>query len=439
MKFYYPNEFLNLLKTQKNIVIMGLSLRVMDILNRFDLSKNVVAVLDNDPKKQSKKFKNIKIISQQQLKKSHKIVIFLCPYMQDFAKQILDLKFDIFAIEYDKSCFERFFGDKFKFHLETMDYRAKFEKNNPQFSMATAIFDAIAWYNVPILTTSTKHNNQWYFAPRKAGKYDFLISYHSIGKKAANILRYKEGYFHDIMFFDDIGFSGFSSNIDSKKVNLINQNEANKYFDKIYQTYTVKNLSKYEQTAPQKLNLPKKYLFLAMQTTDDAVMQLSYFEPIDLVKKLVKFTQQNGLNLVIKRHPRCHDKNVDKLFSKISSLKHVFITTASIHQLIKNASAVFTINSGVGFEALMHLKPVVLFGKADYESCCVVCKDIAKLSIPSELNDNQKLYIKKFITYFMQNLNANINDKDKIARIIDIKLKDYLEKIFKQDYLKDIK
>ena len=48
----------------------------------------------------------------------------------------------------------------------------------------------------------------------------------------------------------------------------------------------------------------------------------------------------------------------------------ILISDASIHQLIEPALAVFTVNSGVGSEALLHLKPVYLFGRADYRHVC---------------------------------------------------------------------
>ena len=42
-----------------------------------------------------------------------------------------------------------------------------------------------------------------------------------------------------------------------------------------------------------------------------------------------------------------------------------------MHDLSSHAAAVFTINSGVGFEALFHLKPVVTFGHAEYDAVTV--------------------------------------------------------------------
>src|SRR5690606_11694616 len=44
----------------------------------------------------------------------------------------------------------------------------------------------------------------------------------------------------------------------------------------------------------------------------------------------------------------------------------VLLSNASIHSLIERAEAVYKVNSGVGLEALLHEKPVVVTGKCDY-------------------------------------------------------------------------
>ena len=45
-----------------------------------------------------------------------------------------------------------------------------------------------------------------------------------------------------------------------------------------------------------------------------------------------------------------------------------WIDDISIHQLLESCMAVFTVNSGVGLEAILHRKKVFTFGNADYSS-----------------------------------------------------------------------
>jgi capsule polysaccharide export protein KpsC/LpsZ len=43
----------------------------------------------------------------------------------------------------------------------------------------------------------------------------------------------------------------------------------------------------------------------------------------------------------------------------------------NIHDLIDECDAVFLVNSGVGFEALLHAKPIVMFGRAEYDCVAI--------------------------------------------------------------------
>jgi hypothetical protein len=54
-------------------------------------------------------------------------------------------------------------------------------------------------------------------------------------------------------------------------------------------------------------------------------------------------------------------------FASLADGQNVFVSDANVNDLIVHASAVYTINSGVGFESLLHLKPVITFGRVEYD------------------------------------------------------------------------
>ena len=64
------------------------------------------------------------------------------------------------------------------------------------------------------------------------------------------------------------------------------------------------------------------------------------------------------------------------------------VSDVSIHELFASAKAVVTINSGSGFEALLHLKPVITLGKADYSAVPYECKTLEDI-------ENSKHFINK--------------------------------------------
>ena len=52
-----------------------------------------------------------------------------------------------------------------------------------------------------------------------------------------------------------------------------------------------------------------------------------------------------------------------------TSQSHIsYVTDISIHKLIEASSAVYLINSGVGMEAMLHVKPIVSFGRSEYQN-----------------------------------------------------------------------
>ena len=71
--------------------------------------------------------------------------------------------------------------------------------------------------------------------------------------------------------------------------------------------------------------------------------------------------------VIIKRHPKCQDAETEAFVSAIHDPDNgVHVVDANLHDILAVASHVAVINSGTGFEALMHKKPVLLFGEADY-------------------------------------------------------------------------
>jgi len=72
-------------------------------------------------------------------------------------------------------------------------------------------------------------------------------------------------------------------------------------------------------------------------------------------------------NVVFKLHPDMEFPDVAAAVrARAASGRHVFLVDGNIHALIAASEAVVVISSGVGFEALIHGKPVVTLGNPDY-------------------------------------------------------------------------
>ena len=77
------------------------------------------------------------------------------------------------------------------------------------------------------------------------------------------------------------------------------------------------------------------------------------------------WARERDIAVVMKPHP-VNRKSMAP-FEKLADGHTVFWSEAHVYDLIAHATGVYTVNSGVGFEALLHLKPVVTFGKVEYD------------------------------------------------------------------------
>ncbi|EJM65082.1 capsule polysaccharide export protein [Pseudomonas sp. GM50] len=116
----------------------------------------------------------------------------------------------------------------------------------------------------------------------------------------------------------------------------------------------------------QLINVPRDYIFFPLQIpTDQSIQYFSDLAELDVVEALVAWARKNGVAIVLKPHP-ANMKSM-KSFESLADGETVFYSDANIQDLINHSLAVYTINSGVGFEALLQLKPVVTFGRVEYD------------------------------------------------------------------------
>ncbi len=328
----------------------------------------------------------------------------------------------------------KFFPDDFFFEVEVPDFQA-YNGQDASHIFVSLLIRELLKFNQKIITIPTQHNNKEYFRNRKIKKNSLLFSYHSFGGKDIRKIHFKEGYFFDIINIDEIGYSGWSSlcldQNEIEEIKKIDIKKARREFTRYKQKYINKNLSKYLQPTITEDTLPSNFIFIPLQIFNDSVMAKSYFEPIFWLKNLVEILTKNQINIVIKRHPKCYISEVEELLNNFRKFENITIYEGSIHSAVKKCLAVYTINSGVGFESLFHLKPVITFGEVDYQSATFNVKDFKDLEnnlIPI-LTNEKKDYMKKFITYYMTYKTINISNSESISNFVDNFVGNYLDKI----------
>ncbi|WP_439670930.1 hypothetical protein AEMCBJ_15050 [Cupriavidus necator] len=196
------------------------------------------------------------------------------------------------------------------------------------------------------------------------------------------VLFYMQEFFRSVFVVDPKGWSAASSVYPVNECRLPDKNAG--LFDAYRKKAVQGNLaSKFDQRRRSsyvslllRRQIPTgKYIFFPLQVPHD--QSIKYFSPLteeQVLDALISWAAQRRVTVVLKPHP-ANPKAMER-FRHLRAKKNVWWTEANVHDLITNAAAIYTINSGVGFESLFLSKPVVTFGRVEYD--CVTFK--ARLS-----------------------------------------------------------
>jgi hypothetical protein len=196
------------------------------------------------------------------------------------------------------------------------------------------------------------------------------LSYHTHGQRPGR-MHFKEADLTEYFSLDPGGYAGWSTlaskSVEGLPLGKFAKDEVEAFFDAERRRIIEANHSKYAQDAPLNQEpLPPRYIFVAMQTRFDRVQQLARVPMLDMLDIVVRRFSGSEHRIVVKRHPRCTNNGVAETLARLAADGTIILRDDSIHSLIAGADAVVTVNSGVGSEAAIHLKPVYTFGAAEY-------------------------------------------------------------------------
>jgi hypothetical protein len=108
-------------------------------------------------------------------------------------------------------------------------------------------------------------------------------------------------------------------------------------------------------------------LFLCQIPHDETIKYHSDVSVWDALKATLEATKELNKTLIVKGHP-VNPGSMAPLNSLCKLYNHAhWVDNVSIHDLIPNAHAVVVVNSGTGMEAMLHKRPVVTFGRCEYD------------------------------------------------------------------------
>lgn len=208
-------------------------------------------------------------------------------------------------------------------------------------------------------------------APRPTHPSDLIISFHSYGDAAGNILRCKEAYIPPFYSLDPMGYACFSQLAAQPELyqDLIaakDQGTATRFRENLALDLRRQNRSKYSQPDPTESAAPVGHVFVPLQMLNDSVAKGAWLNQSEALQTVIGAASARALPVVIKRHPRCTNAGIEKLLSELSRHPGITVSARSIHSLIEGAVLVVGANSGVLFEALIQGKPVISYAASDF-------------------------------------------------------------------------
>jgi hypothetical protein len=259
------------------------------------------------------------------------------------------------------------------------------------------------------------------------------FSYHTISDRDYGC-HFKETDRPSLFSFDRSGYAGWSHFSRLSAAQIISSCSASdqlvaEFFEDEKQRVIRGNISKYEQPPPNAVErLSLRYIFVALQLLADAVSQNAFMTPFEMLDEIIGSAQDQGLCVVVKRHPLCSSPEIGTYLCNIKKNPNVIVSSGNIHSLIAGSEAVCVINSGVGSEALLHEKPVYVFGRSDYMSACHVCRaprDFSNVFVPGKALLSQS-DLKQFWWMYRKDYAIDVSDRVsssiRIREVVDLHL-----------------
>lgn len=250
------------------------------------------------------------------------------------------------------------------------------------------------------------------------------LSYHTTGD-AVNWWHIKDAAFPNYFSIDPKGFAGWSSISDLRELPPVAANASiaaiEENWTKLQENFVHSKRTKYQQSEESFAQPTRPFIFVPLQLLNDAVAQLSWISGIQLAQLVINIAPALGFDVVLKRHPKCTHPDVEDFINRHRRSPRVIITNARIHDLLQAAAAVVTVNSGVGFEALLYGKKVITTGRSDYQYACELAANpqqleqlLASVSEPVDIDK-----IKRFLWYYFNHYAFSIDDVNQIrSRIL---------------------
>jgi len=218
------------------------------------------------------------------------------------------------------------------------------------------------------------------------GHFDELIKYWNKNEhKKLNPLEYSVArrYINTIIKEKKGSYVGFAGEPQINKTNILlffKRAYLNIFTEKFRNPYaplfaitkkeTLKAIRKHFEKIFYYKSKPEKYVYYPLHVQNDAQLIIRaphYTNQLFLIEYIAKCIPI-GYKLYVKCHPNNIGGTPLRMLRKIKKITNVVLISPreNSHDIIKNAAAITVVNSTVGLEGILHMKPVITFGNVFY-------------------------------------------------------------------------
>lgn len=273
--------------------------------------------------------------------------------------------------------------------------------------------------------------DDWRYDPRDlegTPYFDKKIYVHQTKReKPEGNLFWMQMHFRELFTIDTNGWGADHSGNNLFNPNEISQEEATNFCEEKSRNLLASGQSKCEQ--PERTSeTPRGFILVPVQIPRDYTIK--HHSPITVryfIESVQSWAIETETQVCFKMHPfNKVDKDLEAIIDEAAA-SSTFVTKVegNINTLINRSSGVMVINSGTGFESLVHGKPVVTFGNCDYKPV-TFNGDIIRINEARHFIINYKEEWKqlgyKFIYWYFKYHAYDVNDESTPNR-----LKEYLK------------
>lgn len=177
---------------------------------------------------------------------------------------------------------------------------------------------------------------------------------------------YMQTVFPWLFSIDPVGWEGGSSAWQQPPLGDVNGS----HWDEL-KNYINKGGTKFGDLQPhrtEKMFDQGYILYVCQLPHDETIKYHSDVEVIEALQMCFDDAEKRGIPVVVKGHPVNPGSMTELKRATMKNSNATWVENVNIHDLLEDCSEVHLVNSGVGYEAILHEKKVVAYGRAMYSS-----------------------------------------------------------------------